>query len=247
MADVQEAATETVQSINETLNETASNVTTKIPSTPEGMAIAYGSLVFMALVPIFFGAFRSVRHHKEQKESGEAPEVMSQKDAAMFPLIASGTLLGIYIVFQIFSKEYINLLLTIYFFFLGVLALAHIISPAIRMMLPSSFPNVPYHLRLTKGSDQQKEELMDYEFDRKDLTCLAVAGIVGLWYLWKKHWIANNVFGLAFAVNGVELLQLNTVMTGCILLSGLFIYDIFWVFATDVMVSVARSFEAPIK
>ncbi|XP_070555809.1 minor histocompatibility antigen H13-like isoform X2 [Ptychodera flava] len=283
MADVEESVSETIQQINETLNETATNATVRTPSTPEGMAIAYGSLVVMALVPIFFGAFRSVRYHKEQKgfssmhevdanrdpsgvnysptddryggmfgmhvveDSGETPEMMSSKDAAMFPIIASGTLLGIYIVFQIFSKEYINLLLTIYFFFLGVLALAHIISPGVRKLLTESFPNVPYHIILTKGSGEEKEDLMNYEFDRKDLVCLAVSSAFGLWYLLKKHWIANNVFGLAFAVNGVELLQLNTVMTGCILLGGLFVYDIFWVFATDVMVSVAKSFEAPIK
>jgi len=56
--------------INETaavLNETAKNATAKIPATPEGMATAYGSLVVMALVPIFFGSLRSVRFHKEQK------------------------------------------------------------------------------------------------------------------------------------------------------------------------------------
>lgn len=45
----------------------AKNVTERIPSTPEGMAIAYSSLVVMALLPIFFGAFRSVRYHREQK------------------------------------------------------------------------------------------------------------------------------------------------------------------------------------
>ncbi len=51
-------------------NASATNGTsTKIPATPEGMAIAYGSLVLMALLPIFFGAFRSVKHHKEQKAS----------------------------------------------------------------------------------------------------------------------------------------------------------------------------------
>ncbi|XP_077991243.1 signal peptide peptidase-like isoform X2 [Glandiceps talaboti] len=211
------------------------------------MAIAYASLVIMALIPIFFGAFRSVRYHKEQKDSGETPEMMSSRDAAMFPIIASGTLLSIYIVFQIFSKDYINLLLTIYFFFLGVLALAHIISPAIRKIIPAAFPNVPYHIIITKGKEDDKEDMMNYEFDRKDLVCLCLSGVVGVWYLMKKHWIANNLFGLAFAVNGVELLQLNTVMTGCILLGGLFVYDIFWVFGTDVMVSVAKSFEAPIK
>eukprot|EP00698_Gefionella_okellyi_P005694 TRINITY_DN1515_c0_g1_i2.p1 TRINITY_DN1515_c0_g1~~TRINITY_DN1515_c0_g1_i2.p1 ORF type:complete len:150 (+),score=42.56 TRINITY_DN1515_c0_g1_i2:594-1043(+) len=30
-------------------------------------------------------------------------------------------------------------------------------------------------------------------------------------------------------------------------MGGLFVYDIFWVFGTDVMVTVAKSFEAPIK
>uniref|UniRef100_A0A915DP94 Uncharacterized protein n=1 Tax=Ditylenchus dipsaci TaxID=166011 RepID=A0A915DP94_9BILA len=33
---------------------------------------------------------------------------------------------------------------------------------------------------------------------------------------------------------------------GTILLSGLFLYDIFWVFATDVMTTVAKGIDAPI-
>merc|ERR1712048_853001 len=70
---------------------------------------------------------------------------------------------------------------------------------------------------------------------------------VGVWYIMKKHWLANDLLGMAFAINGVELLHLNNVVTGCILLGGLFFYDIFWVFGTDVMVTVATSFEAPIK
>lgn len=52
---------------NENFTEFASNITARIPATTEGMAVAYGSLIIMALLPIFFGAFRSVKHHKEQK------------------------------------------------------------------------------------------------------------------------------------------------------------------------------------
>jgi len=53
------------------INDTAGkNITEKVPATPEGMAIAYSSLVVMALVPIFFGSFRSVRYHREQKVGG---------------------------------------------------------------------------------------------------------------------------------------------------------------------------------
>lgn len=53
--------------VNETFNATDENATAKIPATPEGMLVAYSSLIIMALIPIFLGAFRSVRYHKEQK------------------------------------------------------------------------------------------------------------------------------------------------------------------------------------
>ena len=88
---------------------------------------------------------------------------------------------------------------------------------------------------------------MDYQFSTHDLVCLGLCSTVGVWYIMKKHWLANDLLGMAFAINGVELLHLNNVVTGCILLGGLFFYDIFWVFGTDVMVTVAKSFEAPIK
>jgi len=248
MADIEKKLEEVVTAVN---NASTNGTGTKVPASPEGMAIAYGSLVIMALLPIFFGAFRSVKHHKEQQASyqdgGERPETMSHKDAAMFPIIASCALFGLYIFFQVFSKEYINLLLTVYFFFLGILALTHLLSPAVTKLVPAGIPNIDYHILFTQNQNGAKEALIDYKFSSHDLVCLAFSTVIGIWYIFKKHWIANNLFGMAFAINGVELLHLNNVVTGCILLGGLFIYDIFWVFGTNVMVTVAKSFEAPIK
>ena len=124
MADVEmpvDAVTEA--GIQESVTEAAVNATgAKIPATPEGMALAYGSLLIMALLPIFFGSFRSIQSHKDNKETsartGEKPETMTQKDAAMFPIIASCALFGLYLFFTFFSKEHINLLLSVYFFVL---------------------------------------------------------------------------------------------------------------------------------
>ncbi|XP_022123296.2 minor histocompatibility antigen H13 [Pieris rapae] len=238
-----ESVTEIPVNIEESIKETLQNGTTKPYMSIEGVAVAYLSLVVMAILPIFFGSFRSVKYLKEQKESGERPETMSNRDALMFPVIASCALFGLYIFFQFFSKEYINLLLTGYFFFLGVLALSHLLSPIISVMMPASVSKVPYHILFTRGD----RDVVNYKFTSYDVICLVISFVFGLWYLHKKHWIANNLFGIAFAINGVELLHLNNVVTGCILLSGLFLYDIFWVFGTNVMVTVAKSFEAPIK
>ncbi|GCC38531.1 minor histocompatibility antigen H13 isoform X2 [Chiloscyllium punctatum] len=234
---------------NTTLNDTetiAANATARFVATPEGSAVAYGSLVLMALLPIFFGALRSVSCAKS-KNSSDMPETITSRDAARFPIIASCTLFGLYLFFKIFSQEYINLLLSMYFFILGILALSHTLSPTMNKIIPTNLPNKQYQLLFTQGTGETKEEIVNYEFDTKDLVCLAFSSVIGVWYLLKKHWIANNLFGLAFALNGVELLHLNNVSTGCILLGGLFIYDVFWVFGTNVMVTVAKSFEAPIK
>ncbi|XP_030623312.1 minor histocompatibility antigen H13 isoform X1 [Chanos chanos] len=255
MAEVDQGSTLPTEStpVLDSLNATDSNGTdavngtvAKFVATPEGTALAYGSLVFMALLPIFFGALRSVSCSKS-KNSSDMPETITSKDAARFPIIASCTLFGLYLFFKIFSQEYINLLLSMYFFVLGILALSHTMSPFMNKVFPANLPIKQYQLLFTQGSGESKEEIVNYEFDTKDLVCLAISSVVGVWYVLKKHWIANNLFGLAFALNGVELLHLNNVSTGCILLGGLFVYDVFWVFGTNVMVTVAKSFEAPIK
>ncbi|XP_037959804.1 minor histocompatibility antigen H13 [Teleopsis dalmanni] len=229
-------------------NSTGGKITNeKTPSTPEGMAMAYGSLVVMAMLPIVFGSIRSVKLHQIKKATGEKTDTMTKKDAMFFPIIASGALFGLYMFFKIFSKDHINVLLTGYFFFLGVIALAHLLSPIVNSLMPAAVPKIPFHIHFTQGEGRNKKDLINYKFSTHDVVCLKLSSIIGIWYLLKKHWIANNLFGLAFAVNGVELLHLNNIVTGCILLSGLFFYDIFWVFGTNVMVTVAKSFEAPIK
>lgn len=235
--------------INATVEGIVENVVKNATSssTPEGKVVAYGSLVLMALLPIFFGSFRSVKFQTQQKTSGLPTETMTTRDAAMFPIMASVTLGGLYIFFKIFNKDYVNMIMTAYFFFLGVLALAHILSPFFNRLNPSWLPSENFHFIFTKGQDDKKEDLIDYKFSTIDLICLVFCVLLGVWYLVQKHWLANNLFGLAFSLNAIEFLQLNKISTGCILLGGLFFYDIFWVFGTDVMVTVAKSFEAPIK
>lgn len=67
-------------------------------SSAEGTALAYGSLLFMALLPIFFGALRSVGCSKT-KNASDMPETITSRDAARFPIIASCTLFGLYLFF----------------------------------------------------------------------------------------------------------------------------------------------------
>ncbi|KAK7602705.1 hypothetical protein V9T40_006679 [Parthenolecanium corni] len=249
MEEIKQLVKETIANLTQGLN--ATETTPRPPATPEGMAVAYGSLVLMAVFPVFYGALRSVNFHKsekkKEKDSGVAAEKLSSSDAVMFPFLASGALLVLYFVFKIFSKENLNRIITAYFYGLGVLALTHLLSPFMSKILTKFMEKVTYRLQFTKSTRKTSVNSIDYSFTSHDVVSLILCALLGLWYLFKKHWIANNLFGIAFAINGVEMLLLNKMVIGCILLGGLFVYDIFWVFFTDVMVTVAKSFEAPIK
>jgi len=70
---------------------------------------------------------------------------------------------------------------------------------------------------------------------------------VTVWYIVSRHWVANNLIGIAMSLQAMESLSLGSFKTGAVLLSLLFFYDIFFVFGTDVMVTVAKSVDAPIK
>ena len=75
---------------------------------------------------------------------------------------------------------------------------------------------------------EEKETIFDLSFDYIDLACLAVSSAVGVAYLFTKHWLTCNFFGLTLAINAVELLNLGSFKIASTLLVGLFFYDIFW-------------------
>lgn len=90
-------------------------------------------------------------------------------------------------------------------------------------------------------------ELYSSSFTLIHLGFLFASTLLTGYYVLTKNWIASNIFGLSFSLNAVQLLSIDSFKTGMILLSGLFFYDIFWVFGTEVMVNVAKNFDAPIK
>lgn len=274
-------ATPTVAPLLQDATATISdNSTVKFKPNSQDMACAYLSLMVMALLPILIGSFKSIKHHIETKakcqETGEQAETMTDKDAAMFPLIASVALFSFYILIKI-NPDLVNLALSGYFFMLGVIAIFRLLAPAINKIFPAKYnstqysflfgsrdlnndkndtPSEPRSGTASPSSSQESypeneiapsEVLFSSKFTPSDILASVLAGALGVWYLYTKHWVANNAFGLAFALNGIELLPVNTMKIGCILLCGLFFYDVFWVFGTDVMVSVAKKFDAPIK
>lgn len=192
------------------------------------------NVILTACLIVYVGCFRSVKP--------ELPaETMSKEHAMRFPFIGSAMLLSLFLLFKFFSKDLVNAVLTSYFFVLGILAFAATLLPAIERFLPKRWNedhikwNAPYFHSLSG------------EFTRSQIVAAIPGTFFCVWYASQKHWLANNTLGIAFCIQGIEMLSLGSFKIGAILLGGLFVYDIFWVFFTPVMVSVAKSFDAPIK
>jgi len=201
--------------------------------------IAYSSILCMAVIPIWIGSHNSLKI--------KATEAMTTKDAYLFPFIGSGVLFGLYLLFKLFHKDYINLLLSSYFLLFGIFALSNTLRPVFVLIFPNLVRKKnPRRISFRPFWNRQAEPI-EIKFDGVDIVSVLFSTLVGAWYIMHKHWVANNVLGLAFSIQGISMLSLGSYKVGCILLSGLFFYDIFWVFGTEVMVSVARSFDAPVK
>lgn len=61
-----------------------------------------------------------------------------------------------------------------------------------------------------------------------------------------KAWWLTNVLGINFCYGILQILSPTTFWTGTLVLAGLFIYDVIMVFYTPMMITVAKSLQAPI-
>ncbi|KAH3763919.1 minor histocompatibility antigen H13 [Pelomyxa schiedti] len=199
---------------------------------------SYALLILISLWVIWVGSHRS-------RDSTES-ELLGMGDAAMFPALGSAVLLGLYVALQLLSTELIDLVVTVYFGAIGCFAICKTLKPILISHFPSTQHNSKYKyciaLKLWGA-----EPLFQLKFDAFDILGWIIGAGVAAWWGVTRHWIPNDIMGISFSVEALSLLSLQSFGVGALLLVALFFYDIFWVFCTDVMVSVATQFKAPIK
>ncbi|KAJ0963454.1 hypothetical protein J5N97_028576 [Dioscorea zingiberensis] len=192
------------------------------------------NVILTACLVVYVGCYRSVKPTPPS-------ETMSKEHAMRFPLVGSAMLLSLFLLFKFFSKDLVNAVLTCYFFVLGIVAFSATLLPMIKRFLPKEWNEhtIVWHLPYFHSAS--------VDFTKSQVVAAIPGTFFCAWYASQKHWLANNILGIAFCIQGIEMLSLGSFKIGAILLGGLFVYDIFWVFFTPVMVSVAKSFDAPIK
>lgn len=85
-------------------------------------------------------------------------------------------------------------------------------------------------------------------FDMLDVTA-AILALVAVTYFafFAKPWWLTNLLGFSFCYGSLQVISPSTFTTGSLILASLFFYDIYFVFFTPLMVTVATKLDVPIK
>lgn len=166
------------------------------------------------------------------------------REAMKFPIVASVFLFGFYLLYKFVNKDIVNFLITLQF------CLATIISTSGMLLTYVKFSEpMRKVIRHVNPWDFLKKYLDFTEFDISiaSIITTAVCSVPVILFYITKHWFLNNVFGILFSIVALKSINLSSFKVGFILLWALFFYDIFWVYGTDVMVTVAKNLDIPIK
>ncbi|KAG2756159.1 peptidase A22B, signal peptide peptidase [Suillus brevipes Sb2] len=225
---------------------------------------SYAGLLCLASISIYAGAHGSLPAPKRPKGKGTDKSVvqddedddeddvsdrLSSGDAWLFPVAGSVALFGMYALMKYFGKEWINWLLMWYFSIAGVGSVwksaASVTRFAVGEVRWKKFDR--NRVLILKGP----RELLSVTLRTPTIALFPLALIPSVLFntseTSRKSALITDILGLSFSYNAICLLKIDSFKTGCILLSGLFFYDIYWVFGTDVMVTVATSLDVPIK
>ncbi|KAI9933814.1 hypothetical protein ASPWEDRAFT_105358 [Aspergillus wentii DTO 134E9] len=76
---------------------------------------------------------------------------------------------------------------------------------------------------------------------------IVALSVVGYFAFVTKPWWLTNFMGFCFCYGALQFMSPSTFWTGTLILSSLFFYDIYFVFFTPLMVTVATKLDVPIK
>lgn len=208
------------------------------------------NVVATATLIVYIGSHRSLRLLATEEEGGassEAKEVLTSTDAAWFPIFGSCALFGLFCAFKYVDEDIVSFVINIYFGFIGVFSVSGTVAPMIESTLLQSKKTYGFKKTLPLIGE------VDCMFNSAELVSLIPASLFTYYYLQTKHYMMNNLLGISFSIQSIQRMSIGSYKVGAILLCGLFVYDIFWVFGSEsifgsnVMVTVAKSFDGPIK
>eukprot|EP01041_Mallomonas_annulata_P007397 gene7397-15102_t len=203
--------------------------------------ISYFYFISTALLAVYLGAKR--------QDIKQLPNVISKKSAVLAPVVSSSLLFGLYFLLKYTNVEiYFDKIYQVSGTLLGLSCFDAVSTGVLGALSPNSVSQNTEDTGLPEGISPISSD--------SGLLC---GCILAFTYLIISNFggtspevlcalsFFNNMIALSIAVFSIGLIQVESFAVACAFLIGLFFYDIFWVFGTDVMMTVVTKVEAPIK
>lgn len=173
---------------------------------------------------------------------------LSPKQALAAPFTASIFLFGSYLLLKYTSVD-ISFILNVLTTITGTLCVKETLDPVFHTLLSSVSLNRTVVVRGASpdnNDDDNKARPPVYVSDVMS-TVAAVATTAAYFFKVEPTFVFSNVIAVSLATRVLSLIRPSSFLVGAGLLTGLFFYDIFWVFGSEVMVSVATQIDTPGK
>jgi len=206
------------------------------------------NITLQSVLIISLGAFKSVeellkqmkRIHIDKLGGSDSVEKMSFSDAWQFPIMAGVTLCSMYFAMEYFGKEAVNYFVLFYIACGG--------SQGIKALINAISPGSFDHMDKENVVDINIKLIgLELQMSIFDFICLFISYIAMGFYVWSESFIFNNLLATIFTLHALQSTFISNFKNGFLLLILLFFYDIFFVFGTDVMLTVAKGIKGPIK
>lgn len=150
--------------------------------------------------------------------------------------MAGATLCTLYALIKYFGKDVVNKLIMVYL----AIAMVEVFKSVVIGFIGKKLDENPL-------LDMEIPYLGKLRISIMDIFCLIISSAFVAVYVWSDNWLLNNAIAIFVSVSAIQQIFLDNFQVGYLLLVLLFFYDIFFVFGTDVMLTVAKGIKAPIK
>lgn len=166
-------------------------------------------------------------------------QLLSLKGAMSIPILSTIGLITAYLA-VINNFDFLKYILEGYFLLVAVLVLKKYLYPYSQES--SALKNWDNVTAVSVSSRYFQLRLTLLE-----VIVLAFSAYFVFIYVQTKFWIANNMISIAFTVYAIENWLVGNFKHIVIVFAGLIAYDTFFVFASEVMMTVAKEVDLPLK
>jgi minor histocompatibility antigen H13 len=178
------------------------------------------------------------------REGNDAPkEVLTAKRIRTYPYVAGLTLVGMNLLLEYFGPATINFIFMFYFGLAGTNSIWFLLRTFIPFRGPRLFMYPRSHTIITEFI----LPATPVPFHAFDLVLYWIALSINIAYYRLHDNLTNNIIAFSISFFSTLSIRIEKFTAAAPLLWSLLIYDVFFVYSTEVMTSVAVNLRGPIK